>query len=78
MTTIPKKPTLTVVADTKPVALPEGHVKVFITKAGGGKVQTGTLGADKRPQFFQWRDEVILPERVARALEDRHFAEIDE
>lgn len=56
--------------------LPEGHVKVIITKVGHKRVAKGTTATSD--DHFEWRDEVVLPRANAEALEKRGFVEIDE
>ena len=72
--------------------LPEGHVRVRITKAGHNKVHTGgppqrqeredgngafVASEDLFPKY-KMNDVPILPLRTAKALEERFYAEIQD
>lgn len=59
--------------------IPEGHVKVRITKHGNHKVSNGAELMIGHPQeTFKTGDYVVLAREIAEALEKRAFAEIQE
>lgn len=58
------------------IPIPDGHVRIRITKFGDGKVSTGEHIAEKGDVMFKAGEETIIPVHVADALEKRGLAEI--
>lgn len=55
---------------------PEDTVNVRITKLGDGKVSMGQHVPGVGEAHYEWKETVTLPAGVAKALEERGFAEI--
>jgi hypothetical protein len=63
---------------TKKAVQPSEMLSVTITKVGHRKVHKGEIGDDGKQSFYSWKDVISLPSDIARALEARGFAEVDE
>jgi len=51
---------------------PDGTLRCRVTKKGHHKIFTGK----DDPKYFDWEEEIYLPPKSARQLEDRAFVEI--
>lgn len=58
------------------VAEPSQLVRVRITKQGDGKVSMGQHVAGVGEAYYEWKEELSLPEPTAKALEERYYVEI--
>lgn len=55
---------------------PAEQVRVRITRQGDGKVSMGQHVAGIGEAYYEWKEELSLPEPIAKALEERFFVEI--